>query len=369
MWNAFRGAAIVGLAFTSAVTAQDAPPAESKIAIHGYLTQAYARSEGHQILGIPEDGTSDYRTAALQLAYTISTKDKVVVQVSHERFGESQVRESKNDVELDWAFYEHRFTDQTSVRVGKVQTPLGIYNEIRDVGTILPFYRPPFNFYGEGAFTSETVDGFVVSHTFAPESAWSTEVDVFYGGYDLIEIDPVTARSEVGRVENNLGAQLWISTPIPGVRAGVGGSRFDLEDTLLNAPGEDAELTMLHASIDGTFASDRLRIRAERMTVDLPIGEYRAHYLHIGGRVSDKWVVNAQADFGFLKLNIPQTPSFDDTFNRDYAIGVNYEARSDLVIKLENHWTRGFRVDGPVDLFFGEPIGARYAILSLSASF
>lgn len=363
-------AVFLSLASAAALRAQDEPAtSEPKLTLHGFLTQAYARSEGHQILGIPEDGTSDYRTAALQVAYAMSPKDKVVVQVSHERFGESPFRGLKEDIELDWAFYERRFTDQTSLRVGKVQIPLGIYNEIRDVGTILPFYRPPFNFYGEGVFTSETVEGVVLSHTFAPESVWRTEVDVYYGGYDLLEIDPMTAQTEIGRVENNIGAQLWVSTPLPGLRVGVGGSRFELEDTLLNEPGQSSTLKMLHASVDGSFISDRLRIRSEAMTVDLPIGRYRSHYIHVGGMVAERWVVNAQADFSRLKLEVPLAPPFDKTFNRDYAIGVNFEARSDLVVKLESHWTRGFRVDDPINLFFDDPIETRYAIVSISASF
>src|SRR5438128_1271199 len=34
-----------------------------KILLNGFLTQAYAISDGNQILGIPKQGTADYRTA------------------------------------------------------------------------------------------------------------------------------------------------------------------------------------------------------------------------------------------------------------------------------------------------------------------
>jgi hypothetical protein len=124
----------------------------SKLFVHGYLTQAYARTNEHQLIGINDEGTTDYRMAALQFRYAITTNDNFVIQFSHERIGDSPVMQFKNDVELDWVFYEHRFNDATSVKVGKVQIPMGIYNEIRDVGTILPFYRPIFSFYFEGAY-------------------------------------------------------------------------------------------------------------------------------------------------------------------------------------------------------------------------
>src|SRR5205085_12405810 len=113
----------------------------------------------------------------------------------------------------------------TGLKVGKVQIPLGIYNEVRDVGTVLPFYRPSFNFYGEGAFTSETVDGIVVSHNFFNDSAWSVDADAYFGGWDLIETDFASNVSSRARVENTVGTQIWLNTPINGLRLGTGGSR------------------------------------------------------------------------------------------------------------------------------------------------
>lgn len=104
-----------------------------KITIHGYLSQAYAISDGNHVVGIPEKGTTDYRTAALQMRVQISPKDIFAVQISHERIGKSRVQTVHDDLELDWMFYEHRFGN-SAVKVGRLPIPFGIYNELRDVG-------------------------------------------------------------------------------------------------------------------------------------------------------------------------------------------------------------------------------------------
>jgi hypothetical protein len=364
--------ALISLAVSPAA-GQEPPPSDGRLAIHGYLTQAYARSSGAPLLGIPEDGTTDYRTAALQLRYALTGKDSFVVQVSHERFGASVVSGQKDDVELDWAFYEHRFSDATSVRLGKVQIPLGIYNEIRDVGTLLPLYRPPFNVYGEGAFTSETVDGFVMTHVASLPAGWELDLDLYYGGWDLIEVDPITNTASLGRVEDQLGVQAWVGTPLPGLRVGVGGSRFQLRDQLLGDGGKQT-LTAWNVGVDGNF--DRLLARAEYLFVDFAPGDYAGWYGQLGWRFGEHLHVTAQGDFSHLRFKptpqpppFPAVPPFAGSFQEDLALAVGWHFRTDLVAKLEAHDGEGYRIDEPILLFVAPPRRSRYYILSLSASF
>ncbi|MEM8997838.1 MAG: hypothetical protein AAGF23_23860, partial [Acidobacteriota bacterium] len=109
---------------------------DSKFAIHGFLTQAYADqsfAEGplfdfagepsfsEASLGIPESGTFDYRTLAIQFRYEISPRDIVVVQLSNEANGDAPADEFRDEIELDYAFYERRIGEQTSLKVGRVQ--------------------------------------------------------------------------------------------------------------------------------------------------------------------------------------------------------------------------------------------------------
>ena len=358
---------LIGAAALAAPLLADEPLGD-RLSIHGYLTQAYADVSGDPLLGIPEDGTTDYRTAALQLRYAVTDKDNFVIQLSHERFGESPFAGIKDDVEIDWVFYERRFSDATSLRVGKVQIPLGIYNEIRDVGTLLPLYRPPFNFYGEGAFTSETVDGFVLSHAFNGGGPWSLDADLYYGGWDIIEVEPASTRVSEGRVSDQIGVQLWASMPLPGLRVGGGITRFDLRDELLSGGRGKETVREWNLGVDGSF--ERFLVRAEYLWVDFPPGDYQAWYVQLGCRWGEHLLVVAQGDYSRLAFSLAPLPvAFDDRFQEDLALAASWSFRSSLVAKLEAHRAEGYRFDVPVNLFFEPAREGRYYILSLSTSF
>jgi hypothetical protein len=339
-----------------------------RLAFHGYLTQAYAISDDVPLLGIPTEGTTDYRTLALQFRYAIGRRDTLIAQLSHERFGKSAFASLKNDVELDWGFYERQLGDHTSLRVGKVLLPLGIYNEIRDVGTLLPFYRPPFNVYGEGVYTSETVDGLALSHRFRLGRHWAAEASTYYGGFDLLESNPLTGEASVARANHDLGFQVWLETPLSGLRVGLAGFRLSLRDQLLAPPDPEVTVKALQVSVDGSF--DRFTARAEVQHVTFAPGRYLALTGHVGARLTRRLSVNAQADRADVDYTVPVTgPRFDGRFQDDYAFGFNWAFRADLVLKAEGHWAKGYRIDLPVNFFFDPARRTRYAILSLSATF
>ena len=149
--------------------AQAQSSALEKLSIHGYMSQGYVQSSEMPFSGIPTDATGDYRTAALQFRYAISDNGSAVVQIRHRRLGTSPLQGIEPDVSLNWAYYQQRF-GSASLKVGKLPIPRGIYNEVRAVGTILPFYRAPVNTYIEGY---ETVDGASLASTWARPSSRS----------------------------------------------------------------------------------------------------------------------------------------------------------------------------------------------------
>lgn len=342
--------------------AGEAVPAEEgtgpKITFHGFLTQAYAQSDGHQIFGIDEEGTADYRSAALQIRADLSERNVFVAQFSHERFGASRIQEAKEDLELDWLFYERRFGD-ASVKVGRVQIPFGIYNEVRDVGTLLPFYRPSHNFYGEVAYSSETVDGIVLSHDLALGD-WGLETDFHYGDWEFLERDFLTGAYVNRAVDDSFGVELWLQTPLPGLRVGAGGMRFDIE-----TPFPDKTWDVYHFSLAGDF--ERFSFHGE--VKDVLIGESDLYlgYAHLGVHLTEKWTVNLQKEL--FELRTEGFPSFEVDDER--ILGISYAFDPSLVLKVEHHWSEGgfwleSYVPAPGDFSIPE---TRYWLASLSTSF
>lgn len=377
-----------------------------RLTVHGFLSQAFATADfssgglenpttDELTLGIPEDGTSDYRTMAIQFRYEISPRDVMIVQLSSRSLGNSPIDEAEDDIELDWAFYERRLRDHTYLKIGRIQIPLGIFNELRDVGTLLPFYRPSYSFYNEGSFTSETVDGILLGHTFSPQSRWSLDLDVYFGEWELFEFDPFSRQVVVARAEDALGFQLWVNTPLDGLRLGLGGNRRDVSGGNVGfVRTEDGEDEFIDRFVSLDLAREKYVVRLEYRKFDADPneifwgGDFTVYYAQIGFHATDKlrfYVQHEGVDIASKAqdpvgpLGIPFTEDIDVGFRRDTGVAVNYLFAPNLVLKLEHHFdvenefftlVPTFTPTGPAL----QPITAtstdgEYSILSFSASF
>ncbi len=347
--------------------AQDPKGPLSKLSIHGFLTQAYATSSlskgglfspttDELILGIPEDGTFDYRAMALQFRYQITDKDVMIVQLSSRSLGNSPINDVEDDIELDWAFYERRIGDNTSVKIGRVQIPFGIFNELRDVGTVLPFYRPAYVMYQEGSFTSETVDGVVFSHTFAPASNWALEADIWFGEYDFFEVNPFLegGQASPAKAEDAIGFQLWLNTPLPALRFGLGGQRRDVTGGLVGIfrlADESDQFEDWYFSFDLDLEKYVFRGEYREFTADSGQiffgGDFTVSYLQAGFHPTEKFRIYAQAEFSqadhdpedFIRpFGIPASQAISADLREDFAISLNYLFAPHLVLKVEHHF-------------------------------
>ena len=350
-------------------TAEESHPAEgiwSRLSIHGFLTQAYAKGSDHQIYGIPKEGSADYRKAALQFSYAMTDKDRFVVQFGHQRQGKSPYV-TEGQIDLDWGFYERRFGTETALQVGKIQLPFGIYNELRNVGTVLPFYRIPANVYGDKTYTNATLDGVSLFHRFNAGSDWNVEATGYVGGWNFIETLGLTSLPAEAR--NAVGGQVWMGTPVEGLRLGVGAQTFENVGGFRPEGYVDRSNVWI-ASVD--FNRDRFAWQGEYSGwyYTKGGGSTPAWYTRVGYKPTEHLQLNAQYDTRRL-IAIPAGPVLgvlDGPYDRDLALGANYFFRPDVVLKGEVHHTRSFNIEEDVD-YHGPLPKANYAIVSLSVSF
>lgn len=379
--SSFRaaGVAIATMLLASAgtVAAQQSPL--ERLSVHGFLTQAFGVTDDYQYLGMPTRGTADYRTAAVQLRYDLSDRDAFVIQVAHERFGRSRLNDIRPDIYLDWVFYQRRLGDKTTVRAGKILLPVGIYSEIRDVGTLLPFYRPPTSMYGEAVYSSETLNGVSVGQRVPLGQEWVLNADAFVGDWEYLQADFET----FGKVDGGMGANLWLETPLRGLRVGGAVTRFSARN-ILGAPAEQRdEMLWSHSAVDGHFG--RFTVRAEGShvtfrdaTTDVYSGSLRAAYVQVGMSLTSRLSFTAQADIQRIAIEIPEPqPPFppqpldvDWTQHRDLGLVARYLLSPSVVLKLEGHRARGYSVDNQL-LFpmVDAPAQFNYAMFSVSTSF
>jgi hypothetical protein len=366
--------------------AADERPA--KLQIFGHLTQAYGESDLGSIQGTSESGSTDLRKIAIQFRWQKSDHETVVVQLSHERFGDDIFSPQDDEVEIDWAFYERRLGPDSMLKVGRLNVPLGIYNEIRDVGTLLPFFNLPISFYSGVLSSAETVDGISVARSFAPRSDWALESEFYLGGWDTFQ-QQVDLESRFGivnleaRAEDGTGIQLWLNTPAHGLRLGVGALTW-LLDGALSPTGKRDRWKTFHLSIDATGEKWMFRAERRRWEFDQDFGAFLAlpisipgvaqrdgYYIQLGRWISQKIGLFGQVEETVLKDDLGFLPGLED-FHKSLALSLNYRFRPDLLAKIEIHNadTR-FPLGAPeVPVGVGEdPVEVTWMIVGLSVSF
>jgi hypothetical protein len=373
--HAAARAAIVLLAGMAALPAAAAAQStDSPLTVHGYLTQGVGRATQRALFGLDTATTTDYRAAAVQVRYAMTDDDQFLVQFAHRRLGTSLLNGAMADVALDWVFYQRQFAGVTA-KVGRVPTPRGIYNEIRDVGTILPFYRAPYNFYTEGG---ETVDGASLKYTHGLGAGFTADLNGFAGGWDYKQLTLSTSTGQTymasSRAQYAFGAQAWLNTPISGVRLGVGGQtfRFDEYALLVNTLGPGAKKgTLMQASLDAT--RDRFYVRGEVQEFQVEDEfHYPAWYAQAGVKPISRLGLHVQTDRARVKMDTRLSATvvlpLDYEYARDNAVGATFAVSPNFVLKGEAHDARGYNFDR-----FVSPIApqakSRYWLASAAVSF
>ncbi|MEP7343877.1 MAG: hypothetical protein ABI877_01360 [Gemmatimonadaceae bacterium] len=343
-----------------------------RVSIHGYLTQAFGMSGRDMVMGLTKDGTADYRRAAILARYSSTKNDNFVVQLGHRRLGDSPSMAFEDNIKVDMAFYEHRFADATRVRVGKVLMPFGIYNEIRYAGTLMPFYRAPISVYWEGTYTNETIDGVVASHQFRSGKPWEVSADVFAGTYSLLEFgtvmtSPTTGGYTGGRLQakNAAGGQLWLTTPVEGLRVGANVRRHS-DIGGIYPRGDGVGTTEWSASLDGNF--EHWQFRTEGLRARSMGSQILSKYAQLSYRPIERVSLNVQNEISDITTPTPLGSTVNIKMIRDRAIGIGFFFNPMTAFKIEAHKTRGFNLEQTLNIL-GTPLPGSYFISSFSVSF
>lgn len=365
------------------VTAPMLEAQDERLAIHGSINMGYGKTDGLPYFGLNKDGTSDYRAIALQFGYKVSDKDRVVVQLLHRKIGTSPLNGVEPAIQPVWAFYEHRFDNGVKVKLGRNPLPRGLFNEIRYIGTLLPFYRVGANgVYGE---TLEFVDGAVVSKTFDVGGGFRLNANVFGGGSDLKAVFPGANGISTVNVRNEqlIGSQLWLNTPVRGVRFGTFAASYQ-QVPYASLPDSARARRTTTLLFSGEAVYDRAFLRGEYSTFDSKgrsPTDVDGYYIQAGVKPHEQ--VTIAAEYGGLTTIVAlpaPIPSISLPAAKDFGLGVTWKPSANVAFKLEGHRNEGYSFDQSVPSIIppsGPPFVARlapaskvnYMIASVAVSF
>jgi hypothetical protein len=297
---------------------------------------------------------------AIQFRYQTGENGQAIIQFSHQRFGESALATVVPELEVNWAYYRHRFDDWV-IKAGRFAEPFGMYSEVLTVGTLTPFYRPDYGFYPEGA---GTVDGIGVERT-VRLSGWDLDFDLYGGGTEfyISAATPVGSFVQPVRSERTLGGRMVLGSPFDNVRLTV--SYQVLKD---DGGSGDEGVGYIHTpAVSLHLDRGRFEVNGEVLRSRFDFGEFLTFYAQAGGELTNRLTLLAQYESGRLTSEGP-FPSSEQEFWRDRIVGLNYTVNPNVVLKLEGHSARGWGFDSYVPEE-GPPGTTRFGIAGISVSF
>ncbi len=312
--------------------------ANGRLTVSGFGEWGYGRTwnENVYLLGTKE---GSYENAQFGLTVTSRPQDDLVVA------GQLFVAAS-GEASLDWGFAEWRVDDLLRIRVGKVKNPLGLFMEVKDIGTLRPFFTLPQSIYGPSNFAAEAYLGAGVTGEWQGASGWGVAYDAYGGALEIPTFEPsmaleagpppydfasVPVHEEVAR--DVVGGRLGILSPFDGLTVRV--SAFT--GTVSQPDREDERITC--AGVSGEWSRDRFQVRGEFFRATEGSAER-----HLGGYAELAWSFLPQLQVAVRWDEAHQhaagIPS-ELLRHREGAAGLSYWPSPNLVFKVSYH-----RIDG-----------------------
>ena len=323
---------------TSAV-AQDF---SEQVAVHGFGSWAYGKTNGNQYLAGDHDGRYDHALLGLNVVASVTEHLRVV--------GEAEWLDGKEGTEtrLHYSFAEWRFSEKLKLRAGKVKQPFGISAEVFDVGTLRPFFELPQAVYGPIGLVGESYKGIGFTGSFDVKGGWGLAYDLYGGGQEHKEYvapeavilgEEFSNGFELDRIRNLVGGRVVVETPVQGLR--IGASAYAGHEV------GSARLLGLGAQVEYLAGPWSVRGEGTRKTVKDDV-KANAFYAEVAYHIDPHWQVAGQ--YGRLTSDVlpvpePATPSL--LRHKEVALALNYWWTPNFVFKLSVHHVDGNRFAGP----------------------
>ncbi len=115
------------------------------IRIHGFVSQGWLDSDRNNYLSETQDGTFEFNEIGINFSSVLSERLRLGMQVFSRDIGNYY----NNDIVLDWAVADYRFSNIWGIKAGKVKMPFGLYNQIRDADMLRTPILMPSGIYSE----------------------------------------------------------------------------------------------------------------------------------------------------------------------------------------------------------------------------
>lgn len=289
--------------------------ADQRVEIHGYGDTTFLVPSKNKLRGVDSSGGWKSQVALLFGAQVV--EDSTIW---------AQIYGDGDGIRLDWAFVDHKLNNNLYLRGGQIKTPIGIYNEIRDIKYLQLSAIPPF-IYQEGTdFFHEAFQGAGLNYNHDVGSG-NLALDL-YGG------QTVAFEDDEEPVNQLLGARLTYKTPVDGLRLIASGRTGKVKND-----EEKGRSSLLVGSVE--YLNHGFDLRAEYARLrELDETSY-GYYAQLGYSVSDALTPYLRYEYLRGEEHEEVAPS---SYQRGLVLGADYKFNDHVSFRAEHHFLKGFAV-------------------------
>ena len=113
--------------------------------IHGYLSQGFLKSINEDYMEGTKDGTFQFNEFGINFRSKISKNISAGLQITSKGYANYD----NNKLEIDWAYGTYNIKNIVNFDAGILKTPVGMFNEIRDIDLLRNCISLPSSIYDE----------------------------------------------------------------------------------------------------------------------------------------------------------------------------------------------------------------------------
>ena len=347
------------------------------VEIHGFASTGYLKSSDNNFLGPTEDGTFEFNEAAVNFSTQLSDNIRVGLQLYSFDLGDT----GNNDITLDWATLDYKWKEALNVRVGKMKTPLGLYNETRDFDMLRTgVFLPQGIYYGYLRDIQNDTQGGGIYGNILLGKAGSLRYSAYYGTQS-VDVDSgfskYVSRNDMVltdvQINDTLTGGLRWRTPLKGFTLSATYLQLDTDYVLESSaiPGVTSSASSPENkfyTFSAEYSTGNLTIAAEyqdnsgdlTLNTDLsavgqpnpPAREIKQNFQSYYGLVSYRFTDWFEAG-GYYSVTYPDGNDKDGeqfvlqglpdylAWQKDLALSIRFDITDSWLVKLEYHFMDG----------------------------
>jgi hypothetical protein len=367
MHHGFASISLILVASAVASAADIDAGQAGNISIHGFASQGALKSSDNNYLS-PDSkrGTANFNEFGLAVSDHVNDQLSVGMQL----FARSLGDEGKDTVTLDWAYGDYRWKDWLGIRAGKIHTPLGLYNESRDIDLLrTDILLPQILIYNEGyrdvltSFSGAEIYGNVDAMKIG-----SIDYEIFGGSTQIPADSSLTDKlTDSGffsvtsyDIKDIWGGQATWSTPLTGLR--VGGSYYktdwaftgsanlptpigviavpDYSDNTTTIEVGSAEYTWHDLTLAGEIEHTNSQLVNRLSFINRTVSKENGYYVMAGYRFCRYFA--AAASFACSHTDSTNSITAAELlYQKDTALSARFDIDPHWLVKLEGHYMVG----------------------------